>query len=364
MPGPEKLVSFKDWMARNNRAYYARRFPGKEGDFVTSPLIHRAFGEAVARQIIEMDEQLGHPEPFWLMEFGGGNGQLAVDILTYLKEDAPDFFQRVAYAVSDFPEPARKLKEMVSEQLPELESTMKILPPFGRDLAPRLYPLPGCVLANEFLDALPVHLIVKRGIDFKEIFILEKQEGFDILERPPSAEVLDFIEATSLELQDGCFAEVNLDMQTWIRSISLSLRRGFVLVLDYGGTEEIRENRPQGTLRGFKNHRLAEVFTLQLGEGDWTSDVDFSILAKLAEREGFGVTGFSTQGNFLLGLGIAERMPIFKKKELDIQEIKDHLAMKFLFHPEGMGNAFNVLGLHKGMPLPRLSGFSMRNEPI
>ncbi len=366
MSNPDRLLSFSEWMAENNRTYYARKAPGKEGDFITSPLVHRAFGEAVARQIMEMDEQLGHPDPFLLIEFGGGSGQLALDILKCLAEESPRLFGRLSYGISDFPESIKHFQERFENELPGALNNVTFLPPFSPELARKIPNLPGCILANEFLDALPIHLIVKRDTEYREIFIGEQGEKFEIIELPPSPAVLHFIETNHLDLQDGCFAEINLEMQSWIRTVSSSLQRGFVLVLDYGGPgKELRSDRyPQGTLRGFKNHRLTDVFTLQLGEGDWTSDIDFSILARLAKKEGFSVTGYSTQGNFLLGLGVAERMPIFRKKDLNLDELKEHLAMKFLFHPEGMGNAFNVLGLHKGMDQPRLSGFSLRQEKL
>lgn len=366
MGSADRLISFKDWMAQNNRAYYSRRAPGKEGDFITSPMVHRAFGEAVARQILEMDEQLGHPDPFYLVEFGGGSGQLALDILKCLYEESPRFFSRLHYGISDFPESLESFHSRFEEHFPQALSNIHLLPAFGPDVLQKIPEFPGCVLANEFIDALPIHLIVKRGTEVREIFVAEKTDGVDIVEMPPSAEVRRFIETNQINLQDGHFAEVNLDMHSWVRTVSSSLQRGFVLVLDYGGPgERLRSERyPEGTLRAFKNHKLSDVFTLQPGEGDWTSDVDFSMLARIARKEGFGVTGYSTQGNFLIGLGAAERLPLFRKKEANLDELKEHLAMKFLFHPEGMGNAFNVLGLHKGMESPRLSGFSLRQESL
>lgn len=366
MQNPERFLSFKEWMAENNRAYYARRSPGKQGDFVTSPIVHRAFGEAVARQVLEMDEQLHQPNPFYLVEFGGGTGQLALDILRCLHDESPRFFSRLKYVMSDFPESAENFQARFEKEFPLALKNIHILPEFGRGLTETIPEFPGCVLANEFLDALPIHLIVKRDADFREIFIAERAGRIEIVEMSPSPEVQNFIETNRIDLQEGHFAEINLEMQSWIRTVSSRLQRGFVLVLDYGGTGDIlRSDRyPEGTLRAFKNHKLSDVFTLHPGEGDWTSDVDFSTLARLARKEGFSVTGYSTQGNFLLGLGAAERLPLFRKREINLEELKEHLAMKFLFHPEGMGNAFNVLGLHKGMDQPRLSGFSLRQEQL
>jgi len=89
-----KIFSFKEWMAENNRLYYASRSPGKSGDFITSPVVNPAFGYALACQILEMDFKMGHPDPFLLLEFGGGDGKLALDILKGLKEESPDFLLR------------------------------------------------------------------------------------------------------------------------------------------------------------------------------------------------------------------------------------------------------------------------------
>lgn len=363
----EKLISFKEWMAQNNRAYYARHAPGKTGDFLTSPTISAAFGGAIARQILEMDAQLGRPEKFFALEFGGGQGRLALDILLTLYQESPDFFSRFFYGMSDFPEALTAFQKKLKKEIPEISKNLRLLPPFGKEFKANLPDGPGCIIANEFLDALPVHLVVKRGGDFKEIFIAEKAGTFEIVELPPSSEVQTFIQAFPFNLEDGQFAEINLEMKSWLRAISSFINRGFALVLDYGGPrEELYSSRyPEGTLRGFKQHRLTDVFTLQLGEGDWTADIDFSTLAKVAVQEGFSITGFSTQSNFLLGTGIAERLPSFQHKKLDMNLLKEHLAMKFLFHPEGIGNAFNVLGLHKGItPAPTLSGFRLRQEKL
>lgn len=349
-------------MSQNNRTYYSQSFPGKQGDFITSPLVHPVFGGIIARQLMEMDEKLGHPDPFTVLEFGGGTGQLFLDILKAVKEESPNFFSRISYGVSDFPEPIAIFKQRIKEELPEGLDLIRFLPDYSSNdfTAPDIYK--GCVLANEFLDALPIHLVVKRGETYKEIFVLEKEKGIEIVEMPPSQEVLNFIQTHRINLPEGVFTEINLEMEYWIQSISSALKTGFALIIDYGGfKEEVRgEHKPQGTLRGFKHHRLAEVFTLQVGEGDWTSDIDFSILARLAEKRGFQVTGHATQGDFLLGLGVAEQLPSFKKKELTLVDMKEHLGMKFLFHPQGLGNAFHVLGLHKGIPSPKLSGFSFR----
>lgn len=364
MGSEQKLLSFKDWMARNNRAYYARKAPGKSGDFITSPVVHRAFGEAIGRQLLEMDEQMGHPDPFFLMEFGGGNGQLAFDVLAGIREESPTFFSRLSYGISDFPEPLEMFRGRFEAEFPDLTDRLSFFPSFGFDFFSRLGTpaFQGCVLANEFLDALPIHLVVKRGLEFKEVFISESDDSFDVVELQPTPEVKTFIDAYHPDLPDGSFAEINLDMQTWVRGVSSSLKRGFALIIDYGGKEGERPSG--GTLRGFKNHKMVEVNTLNLGDGDWTSDIDFSILARVAQREGFSVTGFSTQGNFLLGLGMADRLPTFKKRELSLVDLKEHLAMKFLFHPEGMGNAFHVLGLHKGVTPSKLAGFSIRQETL
>jgi SAM-dependent MidA family methyltransferase len=362
MAEEEKIFSFRDWMAQNNRAYYSRAFPGKQGDFITSPMAHPAFGGAIARQLIEMDEKLGKPDPFSVYEFGAGTGQLSLNILKTIKEESSDLFPRLSYGISDFSEPASVIQNRFQEEFPEGLNHICFSPYFGSDEFENPEISSGCVLANEFLDALPVHLIVKRGGKYNEVFILEKGGKVEIAEFPPLSEVLNFIESHQIDLPDGVFAEINLEMDHWIQWLSSSLKKGFALIIDYGGIkDEIRgEHKPEGTLRGFKHHRMAEVFNLQIGEGDWTSDIDFSILARLAQKRGLGIAGLATQGDFLLGLGLAERLPTFRKKELTIPDLKEHLGMKFLFHPEGLGNAFHVLGLHKGVSAPKLAGFSVR----
>src|ERR1700712_1612289 len=71
---------------------------GAAGDFYTSPCVDNVFGVMLAAQLEQMWRLLDRPD-FIIVEQGAGTGLLCRDILTYLKNFQPLFYDALTYYI-------------------------------------------------------------------------------------------------------------------------------------------------------------------------------------------------------------------------------------------------------------------------
>jgi SAM-dependent MidA family methyltransferase len=155
--GPMPFARFMDLALYDPDGGYYRgpeARAGREGDFLTAPEAHPIFGQAVARVLDEVWRRLGEPERFVLREYGAGDGTLALAILDGLQRDSSGLARALRYDPVDVE--ARRIAA-VEARLAEAGFDDTLLPPGERGT-----PIVGAVLANEVLDALPVHRIRRR----------------------------------------------------------------------------------------------------------------------------------------------------------------------------------------------------------
>jgi len=173
-------------------------------------------------------------------------------------------------------------------------------------------PVVGCVVSNELVDALPVHVVEARGGALAEVYVDVDAATGRLAERlgPPSApEVAGYLDAYGIPWRgygDGWRAEVCLAALDWMREAASALGRGFVLTIDYGDAARrlyTRERR-RGTLAVYARHRLGDDALARPGRRDLTAHVNFSALARAGRAAGLRAAGFTTQAAFLDALGI------------------------------------------------------------
>lgn len=328
--------------------YYTRALPriGPDGDFYTSPTLHPAFGTLVGGQLCQVWEQAGGPDPFDVLELGGGRGTLAADILHAWQAGAPRLLGCARYTLSDLADPrsgadAPAMLERVhfrpaSRGLPEAFS--------------------GVVLANEFLDALPVHRIQKLQGKLQELYVVVDGPGLGEAPGPLSSERLEReVARWSGDLTEGGVAEVHLAMIDWVDRLADTLQAGMVLLIDYGADRPDLLRRPGGTLRGFRRHRFLATPFEAVGDADLTCHVDFCRLRERARERGMTVLGETTQAEFLQNLGIAEIAAALEAGIADPVAREANLAaLQDLVSPGGLGG-FRVLALAREADF-RLSG--------
>ena len=67
--------------------YYMKQNPfGKDGDFISSPLISNLFGEMLAIWCVAFWEYLGKPRKILLVALGPGDGTLCKDLLKTFRQ--------------------------------------------------------------------------------------------------------------------------------------------------------------------------------------------------------------------------------------------------------------------------------------
>ncbi len=327
---------------------------GKKGDYYTSSDVHSVFGELIARQLEQMWQLLGSNR-FTVVEIGAGKGWLCHDILNYIRNEYSEFFEKIDYKIVEI---SQNLIERQSNTVKGLEGKVS-WESFSED-GFSFEPIEGCFLSNEFVDSLPVHQVVVENDCLKEIYVtIQNGEFCEKTDDLSSPELRYYFDNSKTYLKEGQRAEVNLKALDWIKNISQYLKRGFVITIDYGHLAEdlYSEDRYRGTVMCYYEHTTNENPYERIGNQDITSHVNFSSIMEEGTRSGLSTTGFVRQSNFLIALGILNKMN-------EVQgDISNLLTMKNLLMPGGMGDVFKVLIQHKGIDNPELIGLRSMSEP-
>jgi SAM-dependent MidA family methyltransferase len=327
--------------------------PGRSGDFITSPEADPIFGHTLARQLGQMDQILGSPEQFTLLEYGAGAGTLALAILDGLSFDAPALLTRLRY------EPV-EINEARTAELKTRFADLEFIERLGQ---PSDEPITGCVLANEFLDALPVHRIECQDGRIQERYVVWRDGWFAEEPGPPSTpEIERYLVDGGIELAEGQRAEINLGLAEWMAEVARRLKHGYVIVIDYGYPAEklYGLDYHEGTLRTYSQHAAGDDPFHAVGHQDLTAHVDFSALQRAARTQGLQVLGLTTQADFLGEAGIGELLVEAQQEPGMSYEtyVGIRSAVIRMIDPGAMGR-FSVLILGRDVPAePALIGLS------
>lgn len=302
------------------------RSPTVIGDFVTAPEISAAFGYTLAQQAAQVLRQQSAPT---ILEFGAGSGQLAHDVLTALAELGLSPKYQILEVSADLRQRQQQLLRPWQQQVQWL------------DALPRDFE--GVALANEVLDAMPVHL-VGWGKDAK---VFERgviwQGGQFAWQDRPAAALLSKSLTERMPALPGYITEINLAAQTWVSQINHWLKSGLVLLIDYGFAqhEYYHPQRRDGTLMCHIQHR-SHSDPLQLpGLQDITAHVDFTAMANSAFDVGLDVLGYTSQARFLLNAGLLDLVPKLNTT--------DRHGLDTLVSEAQMGELFKVLAIGRGI---------------
>jgi len=335
-------MSFARYMALALHApglgYYAggaAKF-GAPGDFVTAPELGTLFARTLARQVAEL---LSPGDA--VLEFGAGSGALA-DALTHA---LAAIGARPEYLIL---EPSA---ELVERQRARVRAPVRWI----AELPARFR---GVVIANEVLDAMPVHALAwtAQGVFERGVCVNEGQLSW--CERPAEGELLAAAQALRVESSERYESELNLAARAWIRTLAERLDAGAILVIDYGfpAREYYHPQRGGGTLMCHYRHRAhGDPFFLP-GLQDITAHVDFSALAHAARETGLSVLGYANQAQFLVNCGITDLLG-----EADASDVRRYAPLaaeaQMLLSPAEMGELFKVLAIGRGSDGP-LRGFT------
>ena len=341
----------------------APRGPGRAGDFLTAPEGHPIFGWALARQLEEVWDRLGRPDPFVAREHGAGLGGLALGILSGLRRSGSALLDAIRYQVVEI-SPAHL--DRIRERLGAAGLADRLAP--AGDL-----PAPGAILANELLDALPVHRVEGAPADDARGPVLERFVELDgddlttVLDSPSTPALAERLGVEGIALAPGQPAEICLEIDGWVSGSAAPLERGLLLVIDYGAdAPELYAPARGSTLRAYHRHRVHADPLVAIGRQDLTAHVDLTAVTRAAAAAGLAPIGRATQADFLASLGLGELLVGLQQEPGTTLEayLEARSAVARMLDPRATG-AFAVLAFGRGMPAgPPLRGFGPEAPPL
>ena len=321
--GPISLARF---MGESNARYYAGKDPlGAAGDFVTAPEISQMFGELAGLWLADIWTRAGRPDGAFYAELGPGRGTLARDALRAMGRVG---LEPPVHLVEGSP----ALAALQRQAVPQAR--------FPADLAEVPMEGPILLLANEFLDALPVRQLVKTGPGWREVMVALDDSGqFTLVAGglPMDAAVPE----AQRGAEDGTVIETCPAAAAIVAEVAGRLARqgGAALFIDYGHTAA----RTGSTLQAIRAHTKVDPLALP-GEADLTAHVDFATLAELASAHGARWLGTVEQGAWLRALGLEARAEALARAAPDQREAIGR-AVERLAGAEQMGRLFKVMAL-------------------
>jgi SAM-dependent MidA family methyltransferase len=322
--------------------YYTTRDPfGRGGDFITAPEISQMFGELIGLFLIQAWEDRGQPDNIYLVELGPGRGTLMADILRTIKI-RPALREATTIILVEASPALRALqkKNLEGAHVHWADSFAEV---------PQDQPL--YLIANEFLDCMPVHQFVKGKTSWHERMVIEK-DGALALALSPDAVPDTLIPATLRHARENALFETMPGAQGLIVDVAAAVTRtnGVALFIDYGHGEHGLGD----TFQAVRDHKYAHPLE-EPGEADLTAHVDFAALKKSAQEAGAKTYGPITQGQFLGALGLATRGETLKRSAPRQRDDID-AAIDRLSGETHMGSLFKVLAL-TAPGAPALPGF-------
>lgn len=337
-----------------NEGYYSSDLQklGKQGDFITAPELTPLFGQTLANQCQQVMSHLHSPI---LFEFGAGSGTLCVAILSHLEtlNCLPE-----SYCILEVSANLRhRQQELIHQKIPHLAHKVQWLERWPET------PFNGVVIANEVLDAMPIHRFMQtdEGIMESYVRLNEQNHLTEIFKPSQNQRLLTYIKE-HIALEPPYLSEANLFLDDWLNNIYQMLNQGVVLLVDYGFPrhEYYHPDRNQGTLMCHYQHHSHPSPLLHPGEQDITAHVDFTHVAEAGHKAGFHIAGYTNQASFLLANGL---LSLVTSLDNEHEQFQAKQAIKQLTQPSEMGELFKVIALTKNIEID-LNGFQLQDKRV
>ena len=334
-------ISIAEYMRECNAHYYATRDPfGTAGDFTTAPEISQVFGELIGAWCADYWQRMGAPDPVLLVELGPGRGTLMADALRATRH-VPGFHDALKlHLVETSPVLRRMQQEKLAAYKPEFHNHLVKVPPS-----------PILLVANEFIDALPILQFDRLDGAWHErqIAFDESTSRLAVLTDPKPSRMNSILPQAA----DGSVLEERTLITEAYTAIHIRDHGGAALIIDYG----YYPSQSADTLQAVRQHKPVSIVESP-GEIDLTAHVNFDHLAFVASGNGAAVRGPVSQASFLIALGIAAREAALIKNANPDQQIAIRSGCRRLIEPAEMGTLFKVLALtQKAGPAP--AGFGV-----
>ena len=306
---------------------------GREGDFITAPNISRMFSEMLAIWILGFWENLENPKKINLVELGAGNGEMMKILLETFKK-FPVFFDSCNILIH---EKSLKLKKIQKDKLDK----DKII--WITDLK-EIKKFPTIFIANEFFDAMAIKQFTKKKDLWVEKYVnLKNKKKAFFVEK--SFNMKKFEKKIGYNIsKNQKFIEYSLVGVSYLKKITDIIKKnsGGLLIIDYGYMEKKMKN----TLKSISNHKHSNVLE-NIGKSDITHNINFYLFKKIIDQLG-GLKGLiTTQGSFLVKLGIKNRAEIISQNQSFSKKADIYYRLKRLIDEKEMGNLFKVMFIKK-----------------
>ena len=328
--------------------YYRSGRPtvGREGDFLTSPELHPLFGYAIAATAAANWDARGRPPSYTLCDVGPGSGALLDAALTWAAARRPDFAAALRALLIE-PDPAATAKQQARLAPHPAPCTWR------RALA-ATPPIDGLIVANELLDAQPVHRLRFGDRGWQELYVDLHDDRFVDRPGPPTDPTL-LAPLARLDPAPGQIVEVCPALPALLRELAAALDRGLLLLFDYGDRRErlYAPWRLQGTLMSFYRHTPGDDPYQHIGEQDLTCHVDIDAVEAAAVAAGLTPYPVRSQAEWLAATGATAAPPIAEAgigADLDAH-LQRRRAAQLLSDPGGLGR-IKLMAYAKGPEAP------------
>jgi NADH dehydrogenase [ubiquinone] 1 alpha subcomplex assembly factor 7 len=329
--------------------YYATRAPvGAAGDFVTAPEVSQIFGELIGLWCAQLWQQMGRPDPVILAELGPGRGVLMQDLLR-AAGGVPEFRRALRlYLVEASPRFRVEQQRRLGAARPVWANGIEALPDGAMLL-----------IANEFLDALPIRQFVRSAAHWQERLVSLDPEGALVFVDGPENPAASLLVPTGLRnspagtVAEVCPAALGLASALGTR---FARQTGAALFIDYGHFPSV----PGVTLRAVARHHTVPPLAMP-GTADLSADVDFGAFAEAARATGAETYGPITQAAFLGALGAQLRLARLIARATPGQRQELESGLTRLLHRDEMGERFKVMAL-VSPELPTPAGFEANGQ--
>jgi NADH dehydrogenase [ubiquinone] 1 alpha subcomplex assembly factor 7 len=341
--GPVTVAEFMHLaLAGHGTGYYPTRDPlGGAGDFITAPEISQMFGELIGLWCVDAWEKAGAPDPFLLVELGPGRGTLMTDALRAAKV-RPQFLSAMRLHLVEI---SRPLREAQAARLGAFH-------PLWHDDLTTVPEGPAIIIANEFLDALPIHQfqMTEQGWRERGVDLAEDALGWTLL--PPGPQT-GLLQPAHRRAKPGDIAEVCPAALSLAGAIGARMAQEGIaaLFIDYGPAA----SGIGDSLQAVKAHRFCDPLA-EVGAADLTAHVDFAAVAAAAREADARVHGAVAQAAFLETLGIRTRAALLSARAGEQDRAAIAEAMTRLIDPRQMGSLFKALAIARP-DLQELAGF-------
>ena len=315
--------------------YYMKKNPfGKDGDFITAPLISNLFGEMLAIWCVAFWEHIGKPRKILLVELGPGDGSLCKNLLKTSKQ-FKNFYNSLEINLLEISDKLKTIQKVkINNRKVKWIKNIKEI-----NCGPVIF------LGNEFFDGLPIKQVYKKKKLFfeKHVALSNDNKKIRFLHKKANNNLIKRIQNLNL-ISIGNTIEYPIEALKFLEAIAKKINKfdGGLLTFDYGNTTKKNQN----TLQSVKKHRYTNIF-LAPGHSDISSHVNFKLFYKILKKNNLNVKKITTQNEFLKKIGILERANILSEKMTFKAKANMFYRLKKLLDYREMGSLFKVLFAQK-----------------